>query len=30
VLDLAFVLATVAFFGLSIAYAVGCDRIARS
>ena len=29
-LDLAFVLATLAFFGLSIAYALGCDRIARS
>lgn len=28
--DLAFVLATLAFFGLSIAYALGCDRIARS
>ena len=29
-LDLLFVLATLAFFGLSIAYALGCDRIARS
>jgi len=30
VLDLAFVLATAFFFGLSIAWALGCDRIARS
>jgi len=30
VTDLAFALATIAFFGLSIAYALGCDRIARS
>jgi len=30
VLDLAFAIATIAFFGLSIAYALGCDRIARS
>lgn len=28
--DLAFLLATAAFFALSIAYASGCDRIVRS
>jgi len=30
VLDLVYAVATIAFFGLSIAYALGCDRIARS
>jgi hypothetical protein len=30
VIDLIFVLASIAFFGLSLAVVAGCDRIVRS